>query len=185
LDDPEVVERTTSSPPGPTGLRIRTAGPGDAAVLATLLRGFRDHLRASAPSDLEFERHLPRVLADPAVEFSCAWLDGEPVGYTQTRFFTSLWTSGLEAQLDDLFVVAAARGRSVGRSLLRHAIARAEARGARRFALNTNEGNQAAQSLYRSEGLSPQSHALYPGGREVLWVKEIGAARVARPGRET
>jgi hypothetical protein len=32
-----------------------------------------------------------------------------------------------------------------------------------------------AQSLYRSEGLTPQTHALYPGGREVLWAKQLGA----------
>ena len=164
-----------------SGVRNRTAGSDDATVLSSLIRGFRDHLQASVPSDLEFERHLPRALADPAIEFHCAWLDEAPVGYTQTRLFTSVWASGLEAQLDDLFVVPSARGRSVGRSLLRYALARAEARGARRFALNTNEENEAAQSLYRSEGLSPQSHALYPGGREILWVKSIGAAQVVHP----
>jgi ribosomal protein S18 acetylase RimI-like enzyme len=157
-------------------VEIRPARLGDAAALAVLVRGFRDHLAASAPSDAEIERHLPRALADPAIEFCAAWLDGEAVGYTQTRFWTSLWAAGMEAQLDDLFVAPAARGRSVGRSLLRHAIARAAARGALRFGLNTNEWNEAAQALYRSEGLAPQSHALYPGGREVFWVKRIGAA---------
>jgi catechol 2,3-dioxygenase-like lactoylglutathione lyase family enzyme len=95
------------------------------------------------------------------------------VGYTQTRFWASVWASGAEAHLDDLFVVEKARSRGIGRSLLRHALLRAEARGALRFCLNTNERNEAAQSLYRSEGLAPQSHALYPGGREVLWVKAL------------
>jgi len=155
-------------------LTIRPAGLGDAAVLAGLVAGFRDHLAARAPIDRDLERDLPLVLRDTAIEFCCAWLDGDPVGYTQTRFWTSVWVGGIEAQLDDLFVVPAARGRAVGRSLLRHAVARAAARGARRFGLNTNERNEAAQSLYRSEGLAPQSHALYPGGREVLWVKDIG-----------
>jgi ribosomal protein S18 acetylase RimI-like enzyme len=154
-------------------LIIRPAGADDAAALAVLIGGFRDHLAAKRPTDAELQRQLPRALADPGIEFSCAWLDRDAVGYTQTRFFTSLWVGGTEAHLDDLFVVARARGRAVGRALLRHALARARERGARQFGLNTNERNEIAQSLYRSEGLSPQSHALYPGGREVFWVMRI------------
>jgi ribosomal protein S18 acetylase RimI-like enzyme len=156
------------------GVTIRRTGPEEEAVLASLVRAFRDHLQAKVPSDADLARHLPRGLADPGIEFCCAWLDGEAVGYTQTRFLTSLWAPGVEAHLEDLFVLAAARGRSIGRALLRHALARAEARGARQLSLNTNDGNVAARSLYRSEGMAPQSHALYPHGREVLWVKELG-----------
>jgi ribosomal protein S18 acetylase RimI-like enzyme len=157
-------------------LEIRTAGSADAAALGGLVAGFRDHLRADRPTDAEIRRHLPRALDDPGIEFACAWLDGRAVGYTQLRFLTSVWAAGIEAHLEDLFVVASARRRAVGRSLLRHALARAETRGALRIGLNTNERNEAALSLYRSEGLSPQSHALYPGGREVLWTRGIGGA---------
>lgn len=156
-----------------SSLEIRPAGLAEASALAPLVGGFRDHLKAGSPTDAEIRRCLPLVLVDPGIEFACAWQGGAAVGYTQTRCWTSLWASGTEAQLDDLFVVPSARGRGVGRSLLRHALARAAARGARRFGLNTNEGNQAAQALYRSEGLSPQSHALYPAGREVLWIKDL------------
>jgi ribosomal protein S18 acetylase RimI-like enzyme len=158
---------------GSSGLEVLRAGFAEAGALAALVAAFRDHLRARAPTDEEIRRQLPRALADPAIEFGCAWLGGEAVGYTQTRFWTSLWASGTEAQLDDLFVVPSARGRAVGRALLRHSLTRAEARGATRFSLNTNERNEAAQALYRSEGLSPQSHALYPDGREVLWIKNL------------
>jgi ribosomal protein S18 acetylase RimI-like enzyme len=157
-------------------LRIQNAEPSDAPVLAGLIAGFRDHLKARSPSDAEIRVHLPRALHDPTIEFACAWLSGEAVGYTQTRFLTSVWAPGIEAFLEDLFVVIPARGRWVGRSLLRHTLARAEARGALRFSLNTNDHNEGAHSLYRSEGLLPQSHALYPGGREVLWSRRLGAA---------
>lgn len=156
-----------------SSLRILAAGSGEVAALSKLIAGFRDHLDAKGPTDAEIRRHLPLALADPGIEFGCAWLDDEAVGYTQTRFWASVWACGTEAQLDDLFVVPSARGRAVGRSLLRYALERAAARGARRFGLNTNERNEAAQALYRSEGLSPQSHALYPGGREVFWVKNL------------
>jgi ribosomal protein S18 acetylase RimI-like enzyme len=57
--------------------------------------------------------------------------------------------------------------------LLRHTLERARERGVVRLTLTTNEGNLASQELYRSEGLTPQSHALYPGGREVLWSRSI------------
>ena len=158
-----------------SNLTIRPAGLSDAAVLAALIAGFRDHLAAKVPTDAALQHLLARALTDPTIEFSCAWLDESAVGYTQTRFFMSVWVGGTEAHLDDLFVAAAARGQGVGRALLRHAVARAQARGALQFGLDTNERNEAGQSLYRSAGLSPQSHALYPGGREVFWVKKIGA----------
>ena len=157
-------------------LKIAPAGSADAPALAALIAGFRDHLRAKLPSDAEIARRLPDVLADPAIEYACAWQGERAVGYAQTRFWTSVWARGTEAQLDDLYVVPSARGRDVGRGLLRYALARAAARGALRFGLNTNEQNDAAQALYRSAGLAPQSHALYPGGREVFWVKDLGAA---------
>jgi GNAT superfamily N-acetyltransferase len=152
---------------------IRRVEPHETSVLAALIAGFRDHLRATTPTDAELARSLPAALADPAIEFCCAWLGGEAVGYTQLRVLTSVWVPGCEAFLEDLFVVAAARRRAVGSALLRHALARARERGARRFSLNTNDGNHAAHALYRAEGLTPQSHALYPGGREVLWVKPL------------
>jgi ribosomal protein S18 acetylase RimI-like enzyme len=159
-----------------SAFNIRDATLSDVPVLARLIAAFRDHLIAKVPSDSDIGSQLPRALQDPSIEFACAWLDAEAVGFTQTRFLTSVWAGGLEAHLEDLFVVASARRNSVGRSLLRHVLLRAEARGALRFSLTTNERNEAAHSLYRSAGLAPVSHALYPGGREVLWSRSVGAA---------
>lgn len=90
-------------------------------------------------------------------------------------FLASLWSPGVEAYFEDLFVAAAARGRKVGRALLAHVVTRARERGARRFSLDTNGRNEVAQSLYHSQGMRPQSHALHPGRREVLWVRELHA----------
>ena len=140
----------------------------------TLVAAFRDYLGATTPSDRELERHVPAALEDPATEFCCAWLDARPVGYTQTRFFTSVWVGGTEAHLEDLFVLADARGRAIGRALLLHALRRAERRGARAFGLNTNEYNEAAQRLYRSEGLRPQQTGIWREGREIHWVRSLG-----------
>ena len=155
---------------------VRKVEQLEAEALACLIVAFRDHLKAAAPTDAALARRLPLALSDPSIEFSCAWLDGRAAGYTQIRFHTSVWADGVEACLEDLFVARDFRKRSIGRSLLRHALSRAEDRGATRLSLNTNERNTAAQSLYRSEGLSPQTHALYPGGHEVVWSKDLSAA---------
>lgn len=158
-----------------SALEVRNATPADVRVLARLVAAFRDHLKARIPSDADLRVHLPRALDDPGIEFACAWLDHEAVGFTQTRFLTSVWVPGLEAYLEDLFVVPAARRHSVGRSLLHHVLARAEARAALKLSLTTNEHNEAAHSFYRSVGFAPVSHALYPGGREVLWSRSVRA----------
>ena len=132
------MRRDARNAPDP---EIRLAGPGDGGGLAALVRAFRDHLGATTPSDRELAERLPEALADPSLEFACAWLEDRAVGYTQTRFFASLWTPGGEAVLEDLFVLAELRGRGVGRLLLRHALQRARERGATRLGLTTNERN--------------------------------------------
>ena len=50
---------------------------------------------------------------------------------------------------------------------------RARERGARVLSLDTNEQNQAAQALYRGEGLRPDAHERWPGGREVRWFTSL------------
>lgn len=154
---------------------VRCAQQNDAEELGRLVAGFRDHLDARTPTDRDIDRYLPRALSDPAIEFAWVKLNGEAVGYTQTLFVTSVWSAGVEARLEDLFVVAHARGHAIGRALLRYALDRAVGRGATQFSLSTNEGNESAHSLYLSEGITPVSHALYPGGREILWGKSLRA----------
>jgi len=161
LDDPE----------------IRVVEPGDADPLASVVAAFRDHLQVGAPTDLDLRARLPVLIADPSIEFAVATLDGRMAGYTQTRFYASLWASGVEGLLEDLFVLPSARGRRVGRLLLRHALQRARERGARILGLTTNERNEPAQVLYRSEGFRPQSARIWGRGREIRWVVELGAAR--------
>lgn len=153
---------------------VHVAKSADAERVAYLVGAFRDHLRAPAPTDVQLGVLVPRLLAEPSLEFAYAERDAEPVGYTQTRFYTSLWASGTEALLEDLFVLAPARGSGVGRKLLRHALERARERGARLLGLTTNERNRAAQSLYRAEGLRPQSARIWENGREIRWVVELG-----------
>jgi len=165
---------------GASELEIRVCSEADAPVVATLVGAFRDPLAASSPADAELARFASVCWADPATEFSCAWLKERPVGYSQLRFFTSIWALGTEAHLEDLLVYQSFRGQSVGRALLRHAIEWARERGARSLALNTNDQNEHAHPFYRSEGFEPQRHARWPEGREVRWVMEFEPALPAQ-----
>jgi len=73
-----------------SAFNIRDATLSDVPVLARLIAAFRDHLNAKVPTGSDIQAHLPRALRDPGIEFACAWINDEAVGYTQTRFLTSV-----------------------------------------------------------------------------------------------
>ena len=155
-------------------MKIRVAGASDADDLVALISAFRDHLEAEGPSEAEIRAYLPELLADDATELGIAWSDdGQPVGYTNCRTFRSLWSTGLEAHLEDLFVVEDHRGSGVGRALLAFAIDRAGANGCGWMGLHTNEGNVDAQAFYQKLGFEPASEDRWEGGREVYWVRQL------------
>jgi GNAT superfamily N-acetyltransferase len=155
---------------------IRIATPGDAEALRALVLGFRDHLVASAPTEADLARLLPPALSDPSLEFVLALSpDGEGLGYAQTRFFATIWSAaGTDAYLEDIFVVARARGAGLGLALLEFAVARAAERGAGAISLQTNERNASALRLYTRAGFAPSSEAIFPGGREIGLVRRLG-----------
>lgn len=78
----------------------------------------------------------------------------EPVGIAVVRYRYGWWYDGLDANLEDLYVDAAARGTGLGRALLDEVLVRAAARGATRVLLDTREDNAAALALYRSVGFA-------------------------------
>ena len=155
-------------------MKIRVVSEPEIDRLRALVIEFRDHLKARSPSDEEIASVLAKVLSDPAIEFACAFSDeGRPVGYTDTRTHTSLWTPSLVAHLEDLFVTATARGQGVGLALLEFAIGRAQGRGARSLTLNTNERNESALRLYRKAGFVLQSEGIYGDGREICLERRL------------
>lgn len=155
---------------------IRVATQQDEAALKGLIAAFRDHLRSRSPSEAEMGRMLPTLLSDRATEFALAVAPaGDAVGYTQTRFLPSVWAGGLEAQLEDLFVLPPGRRLGLGTALLRHALQRAAARRARVIVLQTNERNEAALRLYTREGFAVATEVVWSGGREIRLVRSLHA----------
>lgn len=153
---------------------IRIVSERDLRDLAALVAGFRDHLGVPSPTDAELGVFLPECLADPLIEFACAYRDGQPAGYAHTRYHTSLWSSGIGAHLEDLFVIEGERGSGLGRALIDFAIERARTRGARFLSLSTNENNAAGQRFYGRVGFVPMSEPLYGDGREISLVLRLG-----------
>lgn len=152
---------------------VRIACESDLRDLTALVGGFRDHLGLSSPTDTELAKMLPELFADPLIEFACAYRGSEPAGYAHTRYHTSLWSLGIAAHLEDLFVIEAARGTGVGRALMHFAIERARARGARFLSLTTNEHNDRGQRFYKRAGFEPISEPLYGDGREISLVHRL------------
>ena len=149
---------------------IRIVSERDLLDLTALVAGFRDHLGVPSPTDAEIREFLPQCLADPLIEFACAYRDGEPAGYAHTRYHTSLWSSGVAAHLEDLFVRESARGSGLGRALIDFAIDRARARGARFLSLQTNENNAGGRRFYQRIGFEPMGEPLYGNGHEISLV---------------
>jgi GNAT superfamily N-acetyltransferase len=151
-------------------MTVRQAAVSDCEALVPLIASFRDHLGRREPATDAIASSLNRLLPDPSTEFLLAF-DAKhgPLGYSQTKFRFSLWASGAEAQLDDLFVLPAARRSGVGTRLLAASIERARERGALVIGLNTNERNVEALHLYTRLGFTAV-RARWGAGRQ-LWLE--------------
>ena len=150
---------------------IRRASARDLDALVRLAVAFRDHLGQSTPSEAEFHASMAALVRDAGTEFFLA-CDGQGavLGYVQARYRYSAWTSALEAELEDVFVVPEARRRGVGGRLVAFATARATARGCRAMGLNTNERNADALALYGRMGFRSE-RPRWQGGRQ-LWLSK-------------
>jgi ribosomal protein S18 acetylase RimI-like enzyme len=159
--------------PRADGPAIRLASEADLDALIRLVTGFRAHLGLSTPVDAHLHASILTLLQDAATEFFLACQAcGRPLGYVQARYRYSAWTTALEAELEDVFVIPEARRRGVGWRLVEFAIARATARGCRTIGLNTNERNAAAVALYQRLGFETE-RALWQGGRQLWLTKSL------------
>lgn len=143
----------------------RLAVGDDLEALVRFACEFREFLGRTAPSEVSFRAGIESLLRDSSAEF----LIVDNGGYAQCRYRLSAWHEGVEAELEDLFVSAAARGRGVGRKLVELAIARAAARGCHSIGVQTNERNRAAVALYRRLGFEAE-RPHWQGGRQ-LWLE--------------
>ena len=88
----------------------------------------------------------------PAAEAVIAEEDGTPLGFALFFHNFSTWTGRRGLYLEDLYVTPAARGRGVGKTLLRHLARIAVDRDCGRFEWSVLDWNADAIGFYRSIG---------------------------------
>ncbi|MER6060146.1 GNAT family N-acetyltransferase [Streptomyces sp. NPDC001792] len=129
---------------------IRIAVPADEEGLALLDRSTWSTLHAvSPPPEGPFfdERHLPE-------DYLVAEAAGRVLGYVRIGRPTPLASNTHVLQIQGLAVAEEARGRGLGRALIRAAVTEARRRGARRLSLRVLGHNAPARALYESEGFA-------------------------------
>ncbi|MFF3331299.1 GNAT family N-acetyltransferase [Streptomyces sp. NPDC002888] len=137
--------------PEPKEPRIRVARLADDDALAVLDRAVWSPLHAVMPepqppyTPFFDDHHTPE-------DHLVAELDGRAVGYVRLGFPTPLASNAHVRQIQGLAVAEEARGRGVGRALVRAAVEEARRRGARRITLRVLGHNAPARSLYEAEG---------------------------------
>ncbi|MFJ4712164.1 GNAT family N-acetyltransferase [Streptomyces sp. NPDC088785] len=131
--------------------RIRFAAQDDEDALGRLDRATWSPLHAVLPAPRPpyppffSDRFGPR-------DHIVAELDGALVGYVRVGYPTGLVANAHVRQIQGLAVADAARGRGVGRMLVRAAVGLARRQGARRITLRVLGHNAPARALYASEG---------------------------------
>lgn len=147
------------------GIQVRQAGPADADAIARLLHDFNREYDEPTPPVETLASTLRRLLSEEEI---ASLLAGEgPDGLALLRFRPAIWSPGLEAHLQELYVVPPLRGQGIGRSLLQASIDLARECGADSIDLNTGETDTAARGLYESMGFTNREGS--PDGPSMLF----------------
>ncbi|MCA1827589.1 MAG: GNAT family N-acetyltransferase [Myxococcales bacterium] len=93
--------------------------------------------------------------------FVLAALDPHPIGVAAVSWEWSLERAGLQAWLEELYVVPERRGQGAGRGLLRKATAAAKRSGCVSMELEVIRGHDRAARLYLREGFARLPRARY------------------------
>ena len=131
-------------------MAVRLAGPEDAERIGALLHDFNSEFGEPTPGPAVLAGRVRDLIE--ADELTALLAGDAPDGLAVLRFRPSLWKDGLDAYLEELYVVPERRGRGFGRALMNAAIETARDRGAGDMHLGTSEDDVAARRLYESLG---------------------------------
>lgn len=146
-------------------IQVRQATAADAPEIARLLRDFNLEFEEPTPTVEELTENVVRLLE--ASEITVLLAGDGPDGLSLFRLRPALWSKGLEAYLQELYVVPDLRGQGTGRALLQRTIELARDRGADGIDLNTGEIDTAARALYESMGFTNREGG--PDGPSMLF----------------
>lgn len=135
---------------------IRPIEPRDDAAVAAIIRSVMPEFGADGPG---FAIHDPEVdfmsrsYAEPRSAYFVVERDGQVVGGGGVAPLLGE-ASGSICELRKMYFLPAARGLGAGRALIERCLSAARALGFKRCYLETLEGMQAAQKLYRANGFA-------------------------------
>ncbi len=134
-------------------LALRPAVAGDAALVLRFVRALAEYeqlLDAVVATEDDIRRDLfgdsPKVFCEIA-----EW-EGEPVGFALWFYTYSTFRGRHGIWLEDLFVVPEARGRGVGKALLKALAQRCVAEGLGRFEWWVLDWNAPSIAFYKAQG---------------------------------
>jgi GNAT superfamily N-acetyltransferase len=131
---------------------VRRATPGDASEVARLLHDFQAEFDEPSPGVETLEERYSDLIRNKEM---IVLLTGDgPDGFAQLRFRPWVYSAGLCAYLEELYVVPDLRGHGLGRALLTSAMETARGEGAEQMELGTSETDTAARALYESAGFT-------------------------------
>jgi ribosomal protein S18 acetylase RimI-like enzyme len=131
---------------------VRRASAADAHAVAQLLHDFQTEFSEPTPEVPVLAERYEVLLRSGEMTVLLAG-DG-PDGFAQLRFRPWVYSDGLHAYLEELYVLPALRGGGLGRALLEAAMDAARGEGATHMELGTSEDDAAAQRLYESAGFT-------------------------------
>jgi GNAT superfamily N-acetyltransferase len=145
---------------------IRIAEVNDVEAIGRLLHSFNEEFGEPSPSAEVLADRFEALLQGDTVVL----LGGDgPDGLAVVRLRMSIWTTGLESYLAELYVVPSHRGQGLGRALMQAALDEARTRGADTMEIGVDEPDRAARGLYESLGFT--KHVGGPDG-PVMYVYE-------------
>lgn len=161
-----------------TDLQIRRADTRDVATLFALMRALA-----------AYEGHEAALLTDEATLVAdrdrysvfLAERDGVALGFVSYTVGYSIWWGGDYLALDDLYVVAAARGAGVGESLMRAIAAECLSRGYRYARWTAERENLRAQNFYGRLGAQVHEKGVYTWRHDAMKVAAIAAIAADQP----
>ena len=143
----------------------RRASPGDAADVARLLHDFQQEFDEPSPGVEPLTDRYRELIRKK--EMTVLLVGDGPDGFAQLRYRPTVYTPGLYAYLEELYVVPDLRGQGLGRALLEAAMDTARAEGAEHMELGTSEDDTAARALYESAGFTNREGS--PNGPVMLF----------------
>ena len=129
---------------------VRAAGVLDAPVVGGLLDDFNTEFDCESPGAGAFATRFTSLLqrTDQVVLLAESEQSGEPVGFAYLTLRATVYYDGPLAQLEELYVRPAWRGRGTGTALMDAAITLVRERGAGGMSINVDEVDTEARRFY-------------------------------------